>query len=101
MEYMVCSGTGSRPVVEPTPVPRLPFWPGDGARDAIAAAGPQDDEGWITVVLPFESLGEARLGLLGFGRAIEVLEPQVLRQTIADYAAQIVELYEPSGRAAA
>ena len=87
--------------VEPTLVPWLPFWLGDGARDAIAAAGPQDDEGWITVVLPFESLEEARLRLLGFGRAIEVLEPQVLRQTIADYAAQIVELYGPSGRAAA
>ncbi|MFC2029799.1 helix-turn-helix transcriptional regulator [Chloroflexota bacterium] len=79
-------------------VPWLPQWLGDGARDAIAAAGPPDGNGWLTLLLPFESLEEARLRLLGFGRAVEVLEPEVLRQSVADYAAQIVDLYATSER---
>jgi predicted DNA-binding transcriptional regulator YafY len=38
------------------------------------------------------SLGE-RGGILGFGRAAEVLEPEALRLSVIDFARQIVEFY--------
>ena len=41
----------------------------------------------------FERFEEARRRLLGYGRAVEVLEPDVLRKSIKDYAEQIVDLY--------
>ncbi|MCJ7659345.1 MAG: WYL domain-containing protein [Anaerolineales bacterium] len=52
-----------------------------------------DEDGWITLTLLFERFEEARRRLLGYGRAIEVLEPDVLRKSIKDYAWQVVDLY--------
>ena len=43
--------------------------------------------------LAFESFEAARDRILGFGAAAEVLEPEALRRSIMDYAAQIVQLY--------
>ena len=43
----------------------------------------------------FESLEAARARLLSFGGGVEVLEPQALRCSIADFAAQIAARYEP------
>jgi hypothetical protein len=40
-----------------------------------------------------ESLFEARARLLTLGGAVEVLEPEALRMSIADYAHQITLLY--------
>jgi predicted DNA-binding transcriptional regulator YafY len=45
------------------------------------------------VSLQFERFEEARRRLLGYGRAVEVLEPDALRKSIKDYAWQIVDLY--------
>jgi len=42
----------------------------------------------------FESLENARARILGFGGAIEVLEPLALRRSLADYARQIGAVYE-------
>jgi predicted DNA-binding transcriptional regulator YafY len=53
-----------------------------------------DPEGWTHVVLSFESLDDARRQLLGFGGAVEVLSPRVLRLSIEDYARQILARYE-------
>ena len=61
--------------------------------DEIAEAGPPDAEGWITLTLPFETLGDARQRILGFGGAMEVLEPRALRESVLDFATQIVALY--------
>jgi predicted DNA-binding transcriptional regulator YafY len=41
----------------------------------------------------FTSFEEARGRLLGYGRALEVVEPLALRLSVADYARQIVDVY--------
>jgi predicted DNA-binding transcriptional regulator YafY len=83
--------------VAPTFVEWLPVFFGQRIRDAIARAGPPDEEGWITLELRFEGLWAARNRLLDFGRAVEVLEPEPLRLSMLDYARQIVDLYESAG----
>jgi len=55
-------------------------------------------EGWITLTLSFERLEDARERILSLGGAVEVLEPEALRQSVADFAAQIVALYKTSRR---
>jgi predicted DNA-binding transcriptional regulator YafY len=79
--------------VAPDLTPWLPYFFGDPIRDQIAGAGPPDAEGWITLTLSFETMEDARERILGFGRAMEVLSPQALRNTVFDYATQIVSLY--------
>jgi predicted DNA-binding transcriptional regulator YafY len=79
--------------VAPDLGPFLPQSFGDQVRAAIAQAGPPDVEGWITLELPFETLMAARVRILGFGRAVEVLEPEPLRKSVLDFARQIVDLY--------
>ncbi len=71
----------------------LSLYFGEPIRETVARADPPDEEGWITVTLPFESIYAARTQLLGFGRAVEVLAPQALRRTVLDYATQIVDRY--------
>jgi predicted DNA-binding transcriptional regulator YafY len=67
-------------------VPYLPF-------EAITAMDSTDSDDWITVEICFENFIEARTRLLGLGGAVEVLEPQALRLSIADFAAQIASVY--------
>lgn len=56
--------------------------------------GQRDSDGNLVIVtLHFASLEAARSRLLGFGNAIQVLEPRALRASIKDYAAQITSLY--------
>ncbi|MBB5118628.1 transcriptional regulator [Streptomyces eurocidicus] len=63
------------------------------AHEAVAAAGPPDARGWITVTLPVETLEVAYAQLLGLGPEGEVLEPPELRARFASAAARGVELY--------
>jgi predicted DNA-binding transcriptional regulator YafY len=77
-------------------IPYLPMYFGERIRADIAHAGPTDAESWIVLELAFESLESARDRLLGFGRAVEVLAPKALRESIVDYATQITQLYERS-----
>ena len=79
--------------VSPALVAELPQHFGEGIRDKIAEAGPADGEGWITLTLPFERLETARERILGFGGAVQVLEPLALRRSILDFATQIVALH--------
>jgi predicted DNA-binding transcriptional regulator YafY len=74
-------------------VPFLPRFFGDGMRTVMQETGPPDAEGWVTMTLPFESLEDARSRILGFGGAIEVLEPQALLESVLDFAAQITARY--------
>jgi predicted DNA-binding transcriptional regulator YafY len=53
----------------------------------------QEESGWQTLTLTFESLEAARTRILGYGGAIEVLEPLALRQSVADFARQISNRY--------
>ncbi len=83
--------------VAPELVPLLPHYFGHSVRDACAQAGPPDERGWTTLTLVFERLEAARDRLLGFGRAVEVLEPEALRLSLIDFATQIVALYGEAG----
>jgi predicted DNA-binding transcriptional regulator YafY len=80
--------------VSPNVVPFLPHYFGERIHTAIAHAGPPDAAGWIALTLPFETASAARERILGFGGAVEVLEPEPLRKNITDYATQIVALYD-------
>jgi predicted DNA-binding transcriptional regulator YafY len=80
--------------IAPELVAWLPHYFGERIRTAIDGAGPADKEGWIQLELHFESLFAARERILGFGRAMEVLEPLALRLSVADFARQVVQLYE-------
>ncbi len=75
-------------------IPELPMYFGQSIHTKIVEAGPPDQDGWIRVELQFESFGAARARLLGFGRCVEVLEPEALRLSVLDFAEQIVSLYK-------
>lgn len=52
-----------------------------------------DPQGWVRLLLPFEKLEYARVGLLGFGPDVEVLAPGELRDQMAAAAAGLTALY--------
>ncbi len=79
--------------IAPELVPYLRYHFDNRLNYEIVQAAPPDAEGWITLTLPFETLEEARVRILGFGRAIEVLEPEALRLSVIDFAEQIVAFY--------
>ncbi len=66
---------------------------GDWVRLLVQEAGPPDEQGRITLVLYFESPLQARSHLLNLGPIVEIIEPQELRDSIADYAMRIAALY--------
>ena len=76
--------------VAPGFIGELPRYFGSAGQREVAPAG---DQGWVTLELSFPSFAAARERLLGFGGGVEVLEPQALRRSIQDFAAQIVALY--------
>ncbi|WP_282702258.1 WYL domain-containing protein [Streptomyces sp. CC219B] len=63
------------------------------AREALAAAGAADDDGWVTVTLPVESEDVAHSQLAGLGPEVEVLAPESLRARFASDAARLAALY--------
>jgi predicted DNA-binding transcriptional regulator YafY len=79
--------------VAPDAVPILTHVLGDWVQALVKQADPPDTEGWITLSLLFEGLPEARSRLLGLGTMIEVLEPQELRDSLAEFAARIANFY--------
>jgi predicted DNA-binding transcriptional regulator YafY len=79
--------------VSPKLAPFLSLHLGDSVTGQVAGAGLPDDKGWITLTLAFETLEQARSHILGFGAAIEVLEPEPLRLSVIDFAQQIAEFY--------
>jgi predicted DNA-binding transcriptional regulator YafY len=70
-----------------------PWILGERLLNAINKTGQPEANGFVRARLVFESIKEARNYLLGFGTSLEVLEPEVLRQSIIDYARQIITLY--------
>lgn len=80
--------------ISPALAPILRHWYGSQTDEILAHASVPDSQGWYRVTLPFESLYAARERILGLGRAIEVLEPLPLRQSLIDFAHQIVDFYE-------
>ena len=84
------SGAGAR---------RLPYAvdPAGPAREALAAAGPPDDDGWVTVTLPVESEEVAHAQLASLGPEAEVLAPESLRARFAGDAVRLAGLYGKDG----
>lgn len=80
--------------VSPEAQPFMPMLFGQPVRELIAQAGPPDEQGWVILTLPFESLENARERILALGRSVEVLEPEALRASVIDFAEQIVNFYK-------
>ncbi|MEA3439826.1 MAG: YafY family protein [Chloroflexota bacterium] len=89
----------NRPVYEVTlrvsaeMVSHLPWVYAEIEREMIVMSDP-DENGWTTVRLQLHTLERARLFVLSLGRSVEVLEPLALRDSVVDYARQIVGVYE-------
>jgi len=49
----------------------------------------------VDVEMAFDGFEHARAALLAYGGAVEVIDPDALRLSIADFARRIVETYEP------
>ena len=71
----------------------LPLYFGQRIMEQATSVGSPDERGWYRIQLFFESLEAARDRVLSMGRAAEVIEPDALRLTVMDFAAQIVDLY--------
>lgn len=80
--------------VAPHFVNHLPYHFGEAVLDNILPEETGEANGWLALSLPFESLEDARAKLLGLGAVVEVLSPLPLRLSLADFAAQIVKIYE-------
>ncbi|MEV1333769.1 WYL domain-containing protein [Micromonospora costi] len=61
-----------------------------------ASAGPPDGDGWVTAVLPIESLTHAHGDLLRLGAEVEVLAPAALRDRLTKTAKSLARLYTSS-----
>lgn len=69
---------------------------GDGAAvtEALDAASAPDEQGWVTVVLPVESMEVAHHQMLGLGPEVEVLAPAALRARLAETTRRAAALYQ-------
>jgi predicted DNA-binding transcriptional regulator YafY len=66
----------------------------------IAAAGQTaaaDDQGWITAVVPIESLEHAHGEFLRLGAEVEILAPAALRDRMRQTARSLGQLYPAAG----
>lgn len=81
--------------ISPSLAEELPRLLGKSANKAIQDASQPDNNGWLTINLNFDTLETARSRLLALGGAVEVLEPEALRLSIADFAQQISAVYLP------
>jgi predicted DNA-binding transcriptional regulator YafY len=68
---------------------------------AIDATARPDEGGWVTAVVPIESLQHAQSSFLSLGAEVEILEPQTLRARMAGTAAALARLYAPTTGSAA
>jgi predicted DNA-binding transcriptional regulator YafY len=66
---------------------------GDGARPALDAALPPDEQGWRVVTLSFEHELAAAHRLAGFGGRVEVLSPSSVRDLVLATAREILDRY--------
>lgn len=64
-----------------------------GERRKIFPAPAQETDEWAVIDVAFPRFEEARLRLLALGGAVEVIHPQALRASMADFAEQIMAPY--------
>lgn len=62
-------------------------------REALGAAGPVDEEGWVTLTLRVENEDVAYTQLMALGPEAEVLEPTALRERFAKAARHMADRY--------
>ena len=62
-------------------------------KDRVLRSEDPESDGRVRAQLTFEYFEEARSTLLGFGGAIEVVSPEALRRSIADFGEQIQSTY--------
>jgi predicted DNA-binding transcriptional regulator YafY len=75
-------------------IPRLAHFLGEGVQQVIEQAGLADESGCVTLTLSFKSLEEARMYVLGFGTAVEVIAPQELKAHAIQFAQEILTFYQ-------
>lgn len=80
-------------LVSPALADRLLLLLQDNLPDTLSHPPAIPDTDWQAMTLHFDSFEDARTHLLGFGGAVEVLEPLSLRYSIADFAHQIQKVY--------
>ncbi|AYY11849.1 YafY family transcriptional regulator [Actinobacteria bacterium YIM 96077] len=66
------------------------------AEDALASAGPPDDDGWREVVLPTEGEDVAADQLTALAPGVEVIDPPSLRVTLHDVGVALAATNAPS-----
>jgi predicted DNA-binding transcriptional regulator YafY len=62
-------------------------------RDRVQQVSGMARDGRVHVSLDFEHFAQARSRLLGLGAAVEVVAPEALRLSIADFASQVTRIY--------
>ncbi|MCD6286479.1 MAG: YafY family transcriptional regulator [Anaerolineae bacterium] len=65
----------------------------DGGRGRIELLAPADTDGWALISLTDASFAGARRRILSWGSAARVVAPEALRQSVRDFAEQIVAAY--------
>lgn len=80
-------------LVSPALADRLPLLLQEHLPDRLNTPPPVTKTSWQAMTLYFDSFENARTRLLGFGSAVEVIEPQALRFSLADYALQTLMRY--------
>jgi predicted DNA-binding transcriptional regulator YafY len=73
-------------------------FPPEMSRVARASAGEPDADGWVTTVVPIESVKHGHTELLKLGATAEVLEPPELRALLAETARGLATTYLHSDR---
>jgi predicted DNA-binding transcriptional regulator YafY len=66
--------------------------------EALDRGGEVEQDGWLRVSIPIESIDHATRELLRCGTQVEVLEPRALRERIAQIAREIAAIHAAPGR---
>jgi predicted DNA-binding transcriptional regulator YafY len=53
-----------------------------------------DANGWYPLTLHFDTFENARQRLLNFGGALEIISPHALRESVMDFAQQVISVYK-------
>ena len=80
--------------ISPSGLPALPRRLGRTDLATVDLAGSPDADGWRTLALEFDTLEEARAGVLQLGAGVEVLEPPELRESIREVIGEMAALYQ-------
>jgi predicted DNA-binding transcriptional regulator YafY len=92
LEAALYKGT-ARLRISPRAQQLLPMQFGAVGANALAGAGPSDQEGWVEVELPVETQPVAVSDLLRLGAEAEVLGPPELRRAIAEAVGTLAARY--------